>query len=282
MLKTLAALAAILFLVVNLSAAEPMPPLAIKWEKNLLTISGGRLPEEIPIMYIEAYCRPGSTRRDWSETVIPHKCQLISSTPSLIKLRDTLADGVTVDHEIIAGNDDVTFKLTAHNPTETISEAHWAQPCVQLGGFTGMTSPDRGPKGAPEDYLSKCFIYLNGQLTRMPTQPWAEKGFYTPGQEWCPAHVPRTDVNPRPLSELVPSNGLIGCFSGDEKLIFGTAWEPYQELFQGIFRCLHSDFRIGGLKPGERKTIRGKIYLLSGDSDELEGRYKKDFPEHAK
>ena len=59
----------------------------------------------------------------------------------------------------------------------------------------------------------------------------------------------------------MPSNGLIGCFSGDEKLIFATAWEPYQELFQGVARCLHSDFRIGGLAPGETKKIRGKIYL---------------------
>ena len=26
-----------------------------------------------------------------------------------------------------------------------------------------------------------------------------------------------------------------------------TAWEPYQELFQGVIVCMHSDFRIGGL-----------------------------------
>ena len=29
-----------------------------------------------------------------------------------------------------------------------------------------------------------------------------------------------------------------------------TAWEPYQELFQGVIVCLHSDFRIGGLEAG--------------------------------
>ena len=44
-----------------------------------------------------------------------------------------------------------------------------------------------------------------------------------------------------------------------------TAWEPYQELFQGVIVCLHSDFRIGGLKPGETKAIRGKIYLMPAD-----------------
>jgi hypothetical protein len=92
--------------------------------------------------------------------------------------------------------------------------------------------------------------------------------------------VPRTDVNPRPLSPLVPSNGLIGAFSANENWIFATAWEPYQELFQGVARCLHSDFRLGGLAPGERKEIRGKIYLTTNDPATLLKRYARDFPEH--
>ena len=99
----------------------------------------------------------------------------------------------------------------------------------------------------------------------MPTTPWARTALYTPGQVWCPEGVSRDDVNPRPLSSIVPSNGLIGCVSADGKELLATAWEPYQELFQGVIVCLHSDFRIGGLKPGESKTIRGKIYLMPAD-----------------
>ena len=114
----------------------------------------------------------------------------------------------------------------------------------------------------------------------MPVEPWAEKARYTPGQVWCPEHVSRDDVNPRPLSTIVPSNGLIGCFSADGKQLMATAWEPYQELFQGVIVCLHSDFRIGGLKPRESKTIRGKIYLMPADVDALLDRYRHDFPEH--
>jgi hypothetical protein len=116
----------------------------------------------------------------------------------------------------------------------------------------------------------------------MPTPQWATQARYTPGQVWCPIGVPRTDVNPRPLSSLVPSNGLIGVFSADEKLIFATAWEPYQELFQGVGRCVHSDFRLGGLQPGETKQIRGKIYIVPNDVPALVARYGKDFPEHVK
>ncbi len=61
-----------------------------------------------------------------------------------------------------------------------------------------------------------------------------------------------------------------------------TAWEPYQELFQGVIVCIHSDFRIGGLEPGETKRIRGKIYLMKTDPEGLVARYRRDFPEHAR
>ena len=136
------------------------------------------------------------------------------------------------------------------------------------------------PEPNSEAYLPDVSSFLDGKLTRMPNEPWARDARYTPGQVWCPEGVSRNDVNPRPLSPLVPSNGLIGCFSGDGKQLMATAWEPYQELFQGVIVCLHSDFRIGGLKPGQSRTIRGKIYLMPADEDALLARYRLDFPEH--
>jgi hypothetical protein len=63
-------------------------------------------------------------------------------------------------------------------------------------------------------------------------------------------------------------------------MILAAAWEPYQELFQGVIVCLHADFRIGGLKPGETKAIRGKLYLVNADTAALLRRYEADFPEH--
>ena len=64
--------------------------------------------------------------------------------------------------------------------------------------------------------------------------------------------------------------------------ILATAWEPYQELFQGVIVCIHSDFRIGGLRSGETKVARGKIYVVAADVDALLTRYRRDFPEHLK
>src|SRR6185503_18730027 len=93
------------------SAAEPKP-LAISWEKNFLTIRGDFPGNEIKIMYLEAYCRPGSTDRDWQKTVIPHKAEQLpaKSGDKTIQLKDTLADGVVVQHVIRAEADEVDFK----------------------------------------------------------------------------------------------------------------------------------------------------------------------------
>ena len=263
--------------------AAEFPALRLSWERDILTIAGEQLPgKEMKILYIEAYCRPNSQTTDWvANTVVDHKTELIALNPdrTQLKLKCTLKDGVTVDHVITTHSDEVDFRLVAHNPTQSISKAHWAQPCVRVGEFTGLGDP-KNPR--TYDYLKKSFIFLDGRLSLMPTKDWVTEARYTPGQVWAAPGVPRADVNPRPLSPHTPSNGLIGCFSRDDTKIFATAWEPYQELFQGVITCLHSDFRIGGLKPGETKRIRGKIYYVPNDIPVLLKRYAKDFPEQAR
>jgi hypothetical protein len=256
-----------------------VPGLIIAWGDGYLTISGAAAGREIRVHYLEAYCRPGSTDRDWKETVIGHKTEVIdtSSDGRRLRLRDRLRDGIIVDHQITAGRDEIDFRLLAHNPTKTPSLAHWAQPCIRVDRFTGL--PDDGTTRVP-NYARKCFIFLEGQLTYLPTTPWAAEARYTPGQVYCPSHVDRNDVNPRPLSTLLPSNGLMGCFSKEGDKIVAVAWQPYQELFLGVGTCIHSDFRIGGLAAGEKKEIRGKIYVVDSDVPALVKRYEQDFPEH--
>lgn len=278
---TAPSLALLLAMVPIVAAADPRPALTLERTNHWLIVHGPQIPGgKFTINYLEAYCRAGSTDADWvKHTVIKHRSELlsVSADRKTVRIKDTLADGVTVGHTITAGDDEVDFRLVAHNPAATPSEAHWAQACPRLGDFTGFNNPKSKDL---DDYLPKCFIFLDGKLERMPTREWTKTARYTPGQTWCPRHVPRTDVNPRPLSPLVPSNGLIGCFSGDEKLLWATAWEPYQELFQGVIRCLHADFRLGGLQPGETKKIRGKIYIVPNNMPALLRRYVKDFPEH--
>jgi hypothetical protein len=264
--------------VVSGTCAEPTG-LTIAWEKNFLTIRGEFPGQELRILYLEAYCRPGSTDREWRESVIPHTAEKLEASADgrVIKLRDKLADGVIVEHTITAGKDEIDFHLVARNPTDKSSEAHWAQPCMRVDKFTGTTTADA--KALVPMYARKCFLFLDGNLTRLPTEPWADKARYVPGQVYCAKNVDRNDINPRPLSKLVPSSGLCGCFSADEKQILAVAWEPYQEIFQGVISCIHSDFRLGGLAPGETKNIRGKLYIVPADVPQLVARYQRDFPE---
>jgi hypothetical protein len=270
-------------LVLVLPAARGQQPgLVLEWEKSYLTIRGDFPGGELKTHYLEAYCRPGSTDRDWRETVIRHTAELLERSPDgrRLRIRDTLADGVIVEHVITAGRDEVDFRLTAKNPTDKPSEAHWAQPCVRVDRFTGTTNQDA--RALVPQYARKCFLFIDGQLRRLPTEPWADKARYTPGQVYAAPGVDRNDVNPRPLSSLVPSSGLCGCFSADEKQILGMAWEPYQEIFQGVIACLHSDFRLGGLAPGATREIRGKMYFVPADVPALVARYERDFPEQVK
>ena len=232
------------------------------------------------VHYLEAYCRANSQTTDWGKhTVVGHETKMVSASDdgSRIELLCNLKDGVTVRHVITARDDEIDFRLTAHNPTNKLSEAHWAQPCVRVGVFTG-TGADKTPDKYA--YVKKSFIFLDGKQAMMPTRDWALKARYIPGQVWTAPGVARADVNPRPLHKDVPDNGLIGCYSVDDKMLFATAWEPYQELFQGVGRCLHSDFRLGGLKPGEKLEIKGKVYLVNNDLKALLARYRKDFLEH--
>lgn len=255
--------------------------LTIRWKDRYLEVRGDSIPGgPVRTHYLEAYCRPGSTDQDWSKTVIRHTSHLVSASEDgkRIELEDKLDDGVIVKHVIEAGMDEVTFLVTASNPTDRESAAHWAQPCMRVDTFTGTTNKDA--RAVYPEYIKKCFLMLDGKLTRLPTKPWALQARYVPGQVYAAPGVNREDVNPRPLSQLVPSSALCGCFSADETQILAVAWEPYQEIFQGVIACMHNDFRIGGLKPGETKKIKGKLYVVANDVDSLLKRFRKDFPKH--
>src|SRR5690606_5390237 len=80
--------------VLCLMAASPAlaEGLSIDWDQNYLTIRGDFAGGEVSILYLEAYCRAGSTDRDWHETVIPHKAELVSRSDDgrVIRLRDKL------------------------------------------------------------------------------------------------------------------------------------------------------------------------------------------------
>jgi len=81
-----------------------------------------------------------------------------------------------------------------------------------------------------------------------------------------------------PTSQRNAHAGLIIRESEDNKWVTGIAWESYLSV-QGHnpWKCMHLSVRVGPLKLGENKTIRGKIYLFKGSKEDILNRYKKDF-----
>jgi len=245
--------------------------LNIHWKSNILTISGEHLPgDTMDILYLEAFCKTGSTNRVWEQTTIPHKTELISSDQNgkFIRLRTVVEPAVEVFHEIRATNDEVDFQLELKNNNTQAVDVDWFQPCIRVDRFTSRNQ---------ENYLARCFIFTDRGLTTLDKTRRTEEALYKGGQTYVPPGINLNDVNPRPISNDQPANGLIGCYSDDNNYLMATAWDHYQELFQGIFVCIHSDPRIGGLKPGETKKVHGKLYVLKNDSQELLARYRRDF-----
>jgi hypothetical protein len=253
---------------VGLYSADPKA-ITLDWEKNFLYVRAADLPGgAIVINYLEAFCRSGSTDRDWAKTVIPHRTTLVDRDPNRLRLRSDVEANVIVDHEITAGIDNVEFRLTATNRGTAFADVQWAQPCMRVAAFTGRKQ---------DDYYRRCFIFTERGMTLLHQTHRATKARYVPGQVYVPNGVDRADVNPRPISDDIPVHGLIGAFSFDNRKLVAMAFEPYQELFQGVIVCIHADFRVGGLQPGETKKVRGKLYLLDNDVPTLLARYERDF-----
>jgi hypothetical protein len=245
------------------------PPLHLAWERNMLSILGDYPGGKIDTLYLEAYCRSGARDRLWKETVIPHATQKLSDDGRTITLRCQVQGGVEVTHRIVAGMGEVDFQVEAVNRGPEYVDAVWVQPCVRVGAFTGRTQ---------QTYPARSFIFIDGERRFLDQVRRTEEAIYKGGQLYIPAGIERKDCNPRPHSPDVPSNSLIGCVSADDLWLFATAWEPAQELFQGVLLCLHSDFRLGGLKPGETKRAHGKVYVMENNPELLLARYARDFP----
>lgn len=258
----------------TVAASVAADSLTLGWTNNMLRISGPQIPGDyIEIWYLEAFCRSASTHRKWEETTIPHKTELLSATPQKIRLRTKVEPAVILEHEITAASDSVNFQVTARNEGAEFTDVQLFQPCMRVDRFTGANQ---------NNYTDKSFIFTEDGAKLLSELPRNEDAIYRGGQVYVPDGIPLNDVNPRPISDIKPANHLIGCYSKDGKMLLATAWDSTQELFQGVIVCLHNDSRIGGLKPREAKSLRGKLYLLENNIPALLARYKKDFPQAAK
>ena len=81
-----------------------------------------------------------------------------------------------------------------------------------------------------------------------------------------------------PTSKKDAYAGLMVREDADGDWVAGIAWDDFISA-QGHnpLKCMHLGARVGPLKPGETKTIRGKVYLFKGSKEECLKRFKEDF-----
>jgi hypothetical protein len=254
------------------SRAEAAGGLTLSWTNNLLTIAGPNVPGgKLDIWYLEAFCRSGSTQRDWRQTVFPHKTSLTSASRDgkRLKFLTRVTPSVEVAHEVRARGDEVEFNFQLTNKGTDTVDLNWFQPaCIRVERFTGRNQ---------SNYIARSFIFTQRGLTALAQTKRTEEALYRGGQVYVPKGINFADVNPRPLCGDQPVNGLIGCFSADDRWLMATAWDKTHELFEGVYVCLHADPHVGGLAPGQTKKIRGKLYLMKNDVKALLKRYERDF-----
>jgi hypothetical protein len=260
-----------LLLVLVTQAKEP---LHLSWTNNLLTVTAPHLPGgKLEIWYLEAFCRANSWDRGWNETTIPHKTTLVESSPDgrLLKFRTIVQTNVEVLHTLRSTADEIDISYEITNRGTERSPIDWFQPaCIRVEQFTGRNQTN---------YIARSFIFTDRGLTLLKDTGRTTEARYLGGQVYVPSNINRSDANPRPLAKDAPVNGLIGCFSADDKYILATAFDKTHELFEGVYVCLHSDPHIGGLEAGQSKKIHGKIYLLPNNVEGLLKRYRADFPQ---
>lgn len=250
----------------------PASALEVSWTNNLLTVTGSNLPGgKLDVWYLEAFCRSGAHTQAWSATTIPHKTVLLTNEGNRVLRFHTLVQtNVEVTHVVTAGPDEIDFRFTLFNRGAGDVDMQWFQPaCIRVEKFTGCVQ---------SNYTAKSFIFTERGFTLLADTRRTEDALYRGGQVFVMPGVSTNDANPRPLSLDRPANGLIGCLSADGRQLLATASSATHELFEGVYVCLHSDPRIGGLKSGETKTIHTKLYVMTNDVPELLRRYERDFP----
>lgn len=245
----------------------------VSWTNNLLTLQHPQLPGgPLDVFYLEAFLRSGANQRNWGQSVMPHKTRLLAADKKgrWLKFHTEVQPGVDVEHEVRAGRDEVDFQFTLHNRNNQPVDLQWFQPaCIRVAGFTGRDQ---------QSFIDRSFIYTSAGRTWLRNTGRTEDALYRGGQVFPMPGIPDIEANPRPLSKVRPSLGLVGCVSADDRWLLATASDRTHELFEGVYVCLHSDPHVGGLKSGEHRKVRSKIYFLPNQPDRLMKRYRRDFP----
>jgi len=151
------------------------------------------------------------------------------------------------------------------------SEHDWPEPAGIIPCFNPGPPGQRNPAFAnrntffvgPEGLVRQLQreIHFNGEL-REHIDALAHDGAFAFSFKW-------------PTSPINATAGLLLRESGDGEWVTGIAWERFVSA-QGHnpWECMHLCVRLGPLKRGESRTVRGMIYLFKGDRNDCLRRYQ--------
>lgn len=82
----------------------------------------------------------------------------------------------------------------------------------------------------------------------------------------------------KPIVKPSATDGFLVRVSNDGKWVTGVAWNDFRALSaHHPYRCMHNYIRVGPLKQGETKTLKGRLYLFEGTKEDCLQRYRKEF-----
>lgn len=112
--------------------------------------------------------------------------------------------------------------------------------------------------------LKKREIHYNAKL-RAKVDAEAKEGRYVWSGKW-------------PKAEPDAVRGILIRDSNDRKWVAAVAWEDsLSSQGHNPWRCMHLSVRVGPLKRGESRTLRGRIFLFPGTKEECLERFRKEF-----
>jgi hypothetical protein len=256
-----------------IAAPEPVTAqekFSLSWTNQILTARHPQLPGgTLEILYPEAFCRTGAATQDWRNTTWPHRTRLITNNSSVeLTLLTEINEKVVLRHRLTALSNGIEFHYEFENHGPEI-DLEWFQPaCMRVQKFTGKDQTG---------YLQNAFIVTAQGRQFLANLPRETNALYLGGQVFLEQSRKKFNANPRPLSPVQFSIPIIGCVSADGKWLLALASDVTHELFEGIYVCLHSDPNVGGLKAGERKQRRSRLYFLPNDAARLLEAYQREF-----
>ncbi len=249
-------------------SAEAFPDTRLsEWERGV-SVDSTRQPDmRVYLWFYEWHMfgavTPGQhTRGNWTNRaeVTPLKARLVNGNPGVELDVKALDDGaelkLTVTNRSKHDWPELASMVACFNPgPEKTRNRQFANTKTWFSSASGLK---RLAGKAPRE------IHYNHELKKLITKEADAKGRYAWSEKW-------------PRAEVDAVDGLIIRESTDGRWVTGIAWDRFLAA-QGHnpWECMHLSVRVGPLKRGETRLVKGRVYLFQGTKEDLLKKYKQD------